>query len=270
MSVLRIHEPAGLLLAAVLPLLAGASCERRPDSAAGVPLTFYFYVQETSGQKGGMPTQLKTIYVSADGEGQLSEETTDDAVVKLSTSTVRPRQFFDNLSRVNFPKRSDGTGERAVDLVTEYSPPSILVEALDAHGSVRSWQGDPKRVPAEIAAAVEKARQLIKSGSGFALHQGSRYIRATVLTPSAAQDMKEAGILKPITASDLDNAPLVRRAVTHPRMLVCVDAAQNPYGGLGTFSQGRSLAFGIDRLAFQIRNLEKPNPPQTRKEKTGG
>ncbi|MGC8862574.1 MAG: hypothetical protein ACP5R5_07335 [Armatimonadota bacterium] len=217
-----------------------------------------------------MPTQAKMVYLSADGVGQLSEETTDDVVVKLWVSRVNPEQFLDDLSRVSFPRRAGPANQRPTDLVTEYSPPTVLVEVLDAQGRTRSWEGDPGHMPAELAAAVEKARRLIKSGSGFAADQGTRYIRAAVLSPHAAEDMKEAGVLKQVTASDLEKAPLVGRAICHPRMLVCVDAADNPFGSLGAFSRGRSVALNTDNHAFQVRNLEKSHPSRPRKEINGG
>jgi hypothetical protein len=204
-----------------------------------------------------MPTQVSTAYLSADGVGQLAQGATDDAVVKLWTSSVRPKQFFDDLSRVSFPKQAATGAGPPTDLVTEYAPPSILIEVGDRDGKTRSWLGNRGDIPKGLAAIISKARDLVKSGDKFALHVGSRYIRATVLTAQATNDMREAGVLREASASDIEKAPLVRSAIAHPRMLVCVDASANPYGALGAFSRGRSVALSVGKPAFQVRNLEK-------------
>ncbi len=249
---------ASIGVAAVLLVFSAASCGRHStDTSDRIELTDYLYVHETSGQKGGMPTQVKAIYLSADGVGQLTEETTNDTIVRLWTSTVRAEQLLRDLSKTSFGKQSEPGPPKPTDLLTEYTPPTLLIEALDADGKTRSWEGDPKRLPVELASVVEKARRLVKSGDRFAMSAGTRYIRATVLTARAANDMREAGVLREAAVCDMDRTPLVRSAITHPRMLVCVDAVENPYGKLGVFSRGRSVALSIDSRAFQVRNLEK-------------
>jgi len=257
-SVLERQRPASLLLVAILLLLSGASCgHKSADRACLIELTPYFYIQETSGQKGGMPTQVTTTYLSADGVGQIAEETSDDAVVKLRTSSVRPKQFFDDLTRVSFPTRAGAGAGPPGNLVTEYIPPSIFVEIGEADGKARSWLGNPGDMPKELASIISKATGLVKAGDKFGLHAGSRYIRATVLTALATNDMREAGVLREATASEVGKVPLVGSAISHPRMLVAVDGTANPYSGLGAFSRGRSVALSVGKLAFQVRNLEK-------------
>ncbi|MCX8052258.1 MAG: hypothetical protein N3B12_00475 [Armatimonadetes bacterium] len=204
-----------------------------------------------------MPTRLETLYISADGVGQLAEETTDDFVVKLWTSSVRSEQLLRELSDLQFPSRFEAAPRKPADLITEYTPPTLFVETVDYQGAIRSWEGDPKRVPPRLASMIEKARSLVKSGDKYGLATGSRYIRAANLSTRAANNLRDAGLLREVTLSDLNDTPLVRYAIAHPRMLVGVDDVKDPYGKLGISSRGESVALAFGGCAFQVRNLQR-------------
>jgi hypothetical protein len=217
-----------------------------------------------------MGAVVTSLYLDADGTGQLVVENSNDAVTSGVFCVVRPKDFLAELARMELPAASAGPDPSGLarGVVTEQMAATLSLETVGATGARRQWLGSTKALPPEIVRIEKKARELLAAGERRAPAVSDRYIRASLLTPDEVVFMKEGGSIQDAAWGDIEKSPALSQAISHPGQLVPLPAAgADPYAPVGTtFRHLRSVELTVKGHDYQIRNLVA-TPRSTSKEK---
>jgi len=258
-----------MLLSMDVFLLPCSANKLRGECGIKKNIVSYLYIQESEGQMGGMRSILRTTYLSADGAGQLIFEGSDDTAEQFETSQVECKTFLNDLENFEFPRKEKSKikANSSGTLVTEYSPALVYIEIFTAKGRLRKWSCSPKELPKEVVELIKKAKDMVLKGDKLSKGLvGDKYIRSSILTKAAVEEMIRAEIIEDISPEAIEKQSFIYLTLTHPRMLIPVPESTNPYKFVKkSFQRGRSVQLSIGDMSFQIRNITKPKQKEEKK-----
>lgn len=245
----------------VLALFAAGTSEFACRATPAVSQPTWVHVAEIAPLRGGMPTAISAISVSASGEIQVSRETDQDQLITLRELRGDATGLFQELGRIAgtigpSPRHRDDDR----DLVRE-SLPSRLRVAMGEQGPVVLWEGERDEAPSEVSRVVTLVREFSQQGVELNAPEEKVYLRASVLPPAIVRELRKEGFVRNAEPQALNR--FLATAVEQPFHLIPVTSSDNPFSPFWTqFQPARgALELSVRNRVFQIRSLVHPLTP---------
>lgn len=220
----------------------------------------YLFAVASEAQLGGSETSLSTTYLGADGFIQTSTETNNDKILELHEGSTDADSLFTQVQNISLTAKSafkSTATPRSGDsnIVTEYYAPSLSIRWGSCDdGLVEERSGPIEGAPSEVAELVAELAELAAQTS-LAEQSTGRYLRAQHLSTQAVSQMKEADIIRTVTAEELEGDELLKMVIENPYRLVEVSESSDSDAADTTFQTGRSLNVLFEGQGYQIRQL---------------